>query len=125
MKKSELKKLIKGIIKEQTAIDMKNQNISSNVDKEFYDKFTQFSQLYSELWGTIAARDPRSPFATYYESNEEPINRVGGLIMGIQDDLDDAFSDLSDKEKEDKALGIGDYGPGGPKDRFPKIDDYF
>ena len=125
MKKSELKKLIKGIIKEQTAIDMKNQNISSNVDKEFYDKFSQFSQLYSEIWGIIAARDSRSPFATYYESNEEQINRVGGLIMSIQDDLDDAFSDLSDREKEDKALGIGDYGPGGSKDRFPKIEDYF
>ena len=125
MKKSELKKLIKGIIKEQTAIDMKNQNISSNVDKEFYDKFTQLSQLYSEVWKTISSRDSRSPFATYYESNEEQINRVGGLIMGIQDDLDDAFSGLSDREKEDKALGIGDYGPGGPKDRFPKIDDYF
>ena len=125
MKRSELRKEIKKIIAEQTAIDLKNQDISANVDKEFYDKFTQFSQLYSELWGTIAARDPRSPFATYYESNEEPINRVGGLIMGIQDDLDDAFSDLSDREKEDKALGIGDYGPGGPKDSFPKIEDYF
>ena len=125
MKKSEIIETIREAINEQTAIDLKNQDISANVDKEFYDKFTQFSQLYSELWGTIAARDPRSPFATYYESNEEPINRVGGLIMGIQDDLDDAFSDLSDDEKEMKALGIGPYGPGGPKDSFPKIDDYF
>ena len=125
MKKSELRKVIKEVLNEQTAIDLKNKDISASVDKEFYDKFTQFSQLYSELWGTIAARAPRSPFATYYESNEEPINRVGGLIMGIQDDLDDAFSDLSDDEKEMKALGIGPYGPGGPKDSFPKIDDYF
>ena len=125
MKLSHLKNIIKDTINEQTAIDLKNQNISANVDKEFYDKFTQFSQLYSEIWGTIAARDPRSPFATYYESNEDQINRVGGLITGIQDDLDDAFSNLSDREKEDKALGIGDYGPGGSKDRFPKIEDYF
>tara|TARA_R110002020_G_scaffold218005_2_gene425809 strand:+ start:578 stop:955 length:378 start_codon:yes stop_codon:yes gene_type:complete len=125
MKRSELRKEIKKIIAEQTAIDLKNQDISANVDKEFYDKFTQFSQLYSEIWGIIAARDPISPFSTYYESNEEQINRVGGLITGIQDDLDDAFSDMSDREKEDKALGIGDYGPGGPKDNFPKIEDYF
>ena len=125
MKKSEIIETIREAINEQTAIDLKNQDISANVDKEFYDKFTQFSQLYSEIWGIIAARDPRSPFATYYESNEDQINRVGGLITGIQDDLDDAFSDLSDKEKEDKALGIGDYGPGGSKDSFPKIEDYF
>ena len=125
MKLSHLKNIIKDTINEQTAIDLKNQNISANVDKEFYDKFTQFSQLYSEIWRTISARDPRSPFATYYESNEDQINRVGGLITGIQDDLDDAFSNLSDREKEDKALGIGDYGPGGSKDRFPKIEDYF
>ena len=125
MKLSQLKKIVKDVLNEQTAIDSKNQNIGDNVDKEFYDKFTQLSQLYSEVWKTISARDPRSPFSTYYESNEEQINRVGGLIMSIQDDLDDAFSDLSDREKEDKALGIGDYGPGGPKDRFPKIDDYF
>ncbi len=125
MKLSQLKKIVKDVLNEQTAIDSKNQNIGDNVDKEFYDKFSQFSQLYSEIWGIIAARDSRSPFATYYESNEEQINRVGGLITGIQDDLDDAFSDLSDKEKEDKALGIGDYGPGGSKDSFPKIEDYF
>jgi|MDSZ01.2.fsa_nt_gb hypothetical protein len=125
MKLSQLKNIVKEVLNEQTAIDLKNQDISANVNKEFYDKFTQFSQLYSEIWGTIAARDPRSPFATYYESNEDQINRVGGLITGIQDDLDDAFSDLSDREKEDKALGIGDYGPGGSKDSFPKIEDYF
>ena len=125
MKLSVLKKIVKDVINEQTAIGMKNKDISSNVDKEFYDKFTQFSQLYSEIWGTIAKRDPRSPFSNYYENNEDNINRVGGIITGIQDDLDDAFSDLSDKEKEDKALGLGDYGPGGSKDSFPKIEDYF
>lgn len=125
MKKSELKNIIKSVIKEQTAIDLKNQGIESNVNKEFYDKFSQFSKLYSEIWGIISSRDSRSPFTNYYESNEDQINRVGGLIMGIQDDLDDAFSNLSNREKEDKALGIGDYGPGGPKDEFPKIEDYF
>ena len=38
MKKSEIIETIREAINEQTAIDLKNQDISANVDKEFYDK---------------------------------------------------------------------------------------
>tara|TARA_R100001377_G_scaffold45968_2_gene26383 strand:- start:7 stop:348 length:342 start_codon:yes stop_codon:yes gene_type:complete len=111
MKKSELKNIIKNILLEQTAISKKKDDISNVHDKDFYNKFTQLFELYSEIMRTISQENPRSPFASYYESNEDQINKVGGLMGGIKDDLDNAFNETSKDEK-----GMDD---------FPKIDDYF
>ena len=47
MKLSQLKKIVKDVLNEQTAIDSKNQNIGANGDKEFYDKFSQFSPIFT------------------------------------------------------------------------------
>jgi len=99
-----------------------NENLEKQPQTiDFLSKISELDGLFGDVFKSIRNTNE---FSQYYDKNENQIARVGSIISIIKGELEDKFDETPEDEKIDRNLGIGDYGPGGPKDRFPKWDDY-
>ena len=90
-------------------------------EENLLSKMSELHTLFGDVFRTIRIDDR---FSQYYNQNEDKIARIGAIISIMKGELEDEVDETPEDEKIDRNLGIGDYGPGGPKDRFPKWDDY-